>query len=74
MNSSNRRLPPGTAAGSAGYDPSLDPIPQPMVTERGTETGWAEFDSLMNEELIAQDLQDAPDFEETQPLDRGALE
>lgn len=54
-----------------GYEHLLDPIPQPVVHERDTDTAWAEFDSLMSE--IPADEPPAADFEETQPLDRDAL-
>lgn len=69
MSSATR--PTDAAAKPAGYDPLLDPIPQPVVKERDTDTGWAEFDSLMSE--IPPEDEPHPDFEETQPLDRNTL-
>lgn len=71
--SSSRPPSSGPKGVPRGYDPLVDPIPQPFVKERDTDTAWAEFDSLMNEELIEQDLTPHPDFEETQPFDRDAL-
>ncbi len=59
--------PPGVPK---GYDPLLDPIPQPAVKERDTDTAWAEFDSLMSE--IPPENEPHADFEETQPMDRNA--
>lgn len=67
MSSSNQPTKPGAPP---GYDPLVDPIPQPAVKERNTDTAWAEFDSLMSE--IPPEDAPQPDFEETQPLDRNA--
>ncbi|MDT8989879.1 hypothetical protein RQP54_03290 [Curvibacter sp. APW13] len=68
---STNRPPPGSPATMPGYDPLLDPIPQPAVKERDTDTAWAEFDSLMSEDP-ADAEPPHPDFEETQPFDRDA--
>ena len=73
MTSSNHSPPSGKSGAPRGYDHLLDPIPQPLVRERDTDTAWSEFDSLMNEELIQQDLAPPSDFEETQPFDRDTL-
>lgn len=67
--SSSHSPPPGKTGVPRGYDPLVDPVPQPHVHERDTDTAWAEFDSLMSEELE----EPHPDFEETQPFDRDAL-
>lgn len=72
MTSSNHSPPNGKSGAPRGYDHLLDPIPQPLVRERDTDTAWSEFDSLMNEELLQQDENPPPDFEETQPFDRDA--
>lgn len=71
MTSSNPTPPGGKPGVPRGYDPLLDPIPQPLVKERDTDTAWAEFDSLMSEDPA--DLEPPADFEETQPFDRDAL-
>lgn len=71
MSSSNHTPPHGKTGVPRGYDPLVDPIPQPLVKERDTDTAWAEFDSLMSEEP-AEDEPPPPDFEETQPFDRDA--
>lgn len=65
---STNRPPSGPPAAPRGYDPLLDPIPQPAVRERDTDTAWAEFDSLMSED--PQDLEPPPpDFQDTVPFD-----
>ena len=64
--------PPDKTGVTRGYDPLVDPIPQPFVNERDTDTAWAEFDSLMSADP-EDEAPSPPDFEETQPFDRSAL-
>ena len=70
--SSSNHSPPGKTGVPRGYDPLVDPIPQPFVNERDTDTAWAEFDSLMSADPEDEEPPQA-DFEETQPFDRNAL-
>jgi hypothetical protein len=71
--SSSSHSPLGRTGVPRGYDPLVDPVPQPHVHERDTDTAWAEFDSLMSEDPAEEELPPHVDFEETQPFDRDAL-
>lgn len=70
--SSSNHSPPTKPGVPRGYDPLVDPVPQPLVHERDTDTAWAEFDSLMSA-VPEEDEEPHPDFQETQPFDRNAL-
>lgn len=55
------------------YDPLLDPLPQPEVQESDTDTAWARWQDMVEQDensVAAADAQEpaAPSFADTMPM------
>jgi hypothetical protein len=68
--------PPNPASGNSapkGYDPLLDPLPQPDVVESDSETAWGRWEALVASDGVeprpeAEPEPDHPSFEDTMPF------